>query len=389
MSQKVLIVDDSKELLDDLHKITSSILKNWQFHCHSNLFDAIRLASTQVFNLLITDLRLDINESNFSGLQLINAVQKFSPKTHIIVVSSYLGNFLEMSNHLESLDYISTNIIYLDRNQSDYSRFVNLLKFHLRSINISENKSKNFDIDGIWNTKREINIFSYWILILMNIEEQLDKKLATELLLWENLYTNNQSKVLIIQPSNVEFDFIYNYFSVKDFPCLIFSRSSNFSNFELISPKTLNYISKTTNGIKKLLINLHAKSKLGSELNLSSNLINELHIKNSINDFINDRKINSLISLKSELKELIKNPSIEPLIERLFEIIKDDSKLFHEVLMNSGRLRRINFKIQHGLVNEGEAGVELNKISNSTIKIIDSIDSGDLSEKFLLGLDDF
>jgi ferritin-like metal-binding protein YciE len=77
-------------------------------------------------------------------------------------------------------------------------------------------------------------------------------------------------------------------------------------------------------------------------------------------------------TIKSELKTLLAKEKTDEVIERLLDLTEaHDKDLNNIVLLLSARLNRINSQEHKGVISNGEAGIERNKINAALTSVID------------------
>ncbi len=84
MQNKILIVDDEKEMLNSLAKILSR-KSDYILTLKQNPLEALELLSVEKFDIVITDLKM----KEFSGLDILRNVNISSPNTKVIIISGY------------------------------------------------------------------------------------------------------------------------------------------------------------------------------------------------------------------------------------------------------------------------------------------------------------
>lgn len=82
---KVLLVDDQESFHTNMH----FALTDFEIHSAYNEKEAKQLAEENSFDLIIIDLLLDLNSSEFHGLELISHFVDARPGTPIVAVTSY------------------------------------------------------------------------------------------------------------------------------------------------------------------------------------------------------------------------------------------------------------------------------------------------------------
>lgn len=78
--------------------------------------------------------------------------------------------------------------------------------------------------------------------------------------------------------------------------------------------------------------------------------------------------------IKSELKTLLRKEKTDDVIERLLDFTESNDKdALNTVLLLSARLNRINSQEHKGIISNGEAGIERNKINAALASLIDDL----------------
>jgi len=91
-------------------------------------------------------------------------------------------------------------------------------------------------------------------------------------------------------------------------------------------------------------------------------------------------KKDDLKKIKVEFKEFIKKNEIEVLFQHLGNKITSDSELYNKLVLIQARYNRTIEENLNGLICKNDFEVELNKINNSIMHVIDSLKKDDLNE---------
>jgi hypothetical protein len=119
--------------------------------------------------------------------------------------------------------------------------------------------------------------------------------------------------------------------------------------------------------------------KAGGDFRLGDDVVSGNQNVNIVHNYFNGGKGNEKTppqysSVKSELKTLLSKEKTDEVIERLLDLTEADDKDAHNtVLLLSARLKRINSQEHKGIISNGEAGIERNKINAALASLIDDL----------------
>lgn len=88
---KILVVDDSRCIVDDIIDELSTIIPDSECIGTSDPFSAVELFKEHIFDVVITDIEMP----GYSGIDLAKKVLEIKPKTNIIYITGYNKYALE------------------------------------------------------------------------------------------------------------------------------------------------------------------------------------------------------------------------------------------------------------------------------------------------------
>ena len=119
--------------------------------------------------------------------------------------------------------------------------------------------------------------------------------------------------------------------------------------------------------------------KAGGDFRLGDDVIAGNHHVNIVHNYFgggkgHEKTPSQYSDIKSELKTLLRKEKTDEVIERLLDLTEShDKDLNNTVLLLSARLNRINSQENKGIISNGEAGIERNKINAALASLIDEI----------------
>lgn len=247
---RVLIVDDIPELLKKLEYMVSNILTEWKIDKATNLYDAKRKIEDYTYQLIITDLMLNNdNTSNPEGIKLAEFTKKINPTCPIAVVSSYLKNFI--SNNQAS-QYHKLNLDFFDRT-AEKDIFNELFNNYLFRILNQYNKFQN--IDNLWEIAANTNKISYWIFFEGGGNHEND--MISEVALWEKKCARFNTSLYISHPQDIYYKYLRDHFQISEFPALVFSNESSMSEYGLLKSNGITKLREVNMGLFNTMTKIH------------------------------------------------------------------------------------------------------------------------------------
>lgn len=258
----ILVVEHEESLLSDILKVVNAELRDWQVKIANNITDALEIVKSFHVDVLITDLLLNHKDlEEYDGIKMASQIRKTNKKISIIIVSSYLGNFLKAS---ELSQYDKLDLEFIDRNQADFSNYLNLLALELRKASHKINKlSAIRDLNEIWRINLEVNYFSYWIVLSNGLDIETDKNLISEALVWQKFFSRYEANLVSAQPGDPLFDFLSDSLSLSNFPVIIVSDNESMKPNIKLKPTAIAKLLGQKDGLRKLFVKIHVQLKNG------------------------------------------------------------------------------------------------------------------------------
>lgn len=180
---------------------------------------------------------------------------------YIIIISSYLNNFLD---NFKILDYDQFRFEFLDRNAKVYQTFLDLLSYRLtifeKKILFENNLSQ---IEEIWHGNINVKVCSYWLLLINGIDISNEYKIANEILIWERFQAGGESRSVILQPTDKYFYEVSKKFDLMEFPAIVLSNSTNMRENIVIKASPLLNLISDKNALRRFIVKTHIQLKNG------------------------------------------------------------------------------------------------------------------------------
>jgi hypothetical protein len=114
--------------------------------------------------------------------------------------------------------------------------------------------------------------------------------------------------------------------------------------------------------------------KAGGGFRLGDDVISGIQNVHIVHNYFGDGKGHQYADVKSELKTLLRKEKTDEVIERLLDHTEsNDNDAHNTVLLLSARLNRINSQEHKGIISNGEAGIERNKINAALASLIEDL----------------
>lgn len=257
----------------------------------------------------------------------------------------------------------------MKKNEIDISNNEEYLALIKKLMGSDDNLSKELFFDffseytkpsfkNLWND--DFDRSSFWVLLINGINEKFEVTLVKELLFWKEFFSRETTKIKCFQSSDQQyFNLCIKKFAVTNAPALILSNEENFSDFVLIEKKQLTKMIKNMS-FSNILNQIQFKLIKGENLQSIKHQLESGDLLNHFGKIV-------------ELKKLLSESRIINVIDHLLkaEEITSNPLIHNEVVNLSSRFKSTQIQKRKGILDGNEFRLEINKISNSLLEIID------------------